>query len=80
MIYPTIKATIHQGQIKFLEDVSLPENTPLLITVLDQDALESFTLGEHLVIGLEDILSGQVIETTTTTELSRHLDTIFNEA
>lgn len=39
MIYPTIKATVRQGQIKFFEAVELPENSTLLITVLDADAL-----------------------------------------
>ena len=80
MIYPTIKATVRHGQIHFLEDVTLPEDAALLITVLEQDAFEPLTMGKHLIVGVEDVLSGQVTETTTTTELSRHLDTIFNEA
>jgi hypothetical protein len=80
MIYPTVRATVRQGQIKFFDDVDLPENATLLITVLERDAFESFTLGEHLVVGLEDILSGQTVEITTTNELQSHLNMIFNEA
>ena len=80
MIYPTIKATVRQGQIKFLDDVTLPENSTVLITVLDYEPFETFTLGEHIIAGLEDMLSRQVIETATTDELTRHLDIIFDEA
>lgn len=80
MIYPTVRATVRQGQIKFFDDVDLPENATLLITVLEHDAFESFSLGEHLIVGLEDILSGQAVETTTASELEDHLDMIFNEA
>ena len=78
MIYPTVKATVRQGKIKFLDDVTLPENSTLLITILDYDAFDTFTLGEHLAAGLEDVLSGQVIETATTSELAYHLDVIFS--
>jgi len=80
MIYPTIKATVRQGQIEFFDDVTLPENSTVLITVLDYEPSETFTLGEHIIAGLEDVLSGRVVETTTTDELTHHLDTIFNEA
>lgn len=80
MTYPTVRATVHGGKIKFLDDVSLPENSTLLITILDEGTLDVFTLGEHLTAGLEDILAGQVVETTTTSELTNHLDSIFNEA
>ena len=79
MVYPTVKATVRQGKIKFLDDVSLPENSTLLITILDEDVFDTFTLGEHLTIGLEDVLSGQVVETATTNELAHHLDSIFSE-
>ena len=80
MVYPTVKATVQQGQIKFLDDVELPENSTLLITVLDYGTLNTFTLGEHLISGLEDIVAGRITETTTTSELTHHLDTVFAEA
>lgn len=80
MAYPTVRATVRQGKIKFLDDISLPENSTLLITILDESSLDVFTLGEHLTAGLEDILAGQVVETTTSNDLTHHLDTIFNEA
>ena len=82
MIYPTIKATIHQGQVKFLDDVALPENSTILITVLDDGAFDAFpfTLGEQLTAGLENILSGQMVETTTADELTHHLNAVFSES
>ena len=80
MIYPTIKATVRQGQIEFLDDVALPENSTVLITVLDYEPFNTFTLGEHLSAGLEDMLSGQITKTTTPDELTHHLDSIFDEA
>lgn len=80
MIYPTIKGTVRHGQIKFLDDVALPENSTVLITILDYEPFDTFTLGEHLSAGLEDMLSGQIIETKTADELTHHLDTIFDGA
>ncbi len=77
MIYPTIKAVVHRGKVKLLDDVHLPENAALLITVLEENALNYFSLGEHLTAGLQDILSGQITEIATTDELEHHLDAIF---
>ncbi len=77
MIYPTVKATVKQGQIKFLDDTELPENSTLLITILEH-GVSTHTLGEHLISGLEDVLAGQVTEAATNSELTYHLDTIFN--
>ncbi len=51
-----------------------------LVTVIDDDVINSLTLGEHLIIALEDILSGRVTEVTTADQLDRHLETIFEEA
>jgi hypothetical protein len=34
-MYTTLKAKVHQRRIELLEPVFLPENTPLLIVVLD---------------------------------------------
>jgi len=80
MIYPTVKATIRHGQVVLLDDIRLPENASLLVTVIDDDVINSLTLGEHLIIALEDILSGRVTEVTTAEQLDRHLETIFEEA
>ncbi|MEZ4512206.1 MAG: hypothetical protein R3C62_10035 [Chloroflexota bacterium] len=46
MIYPTLKATVHKGKIKLLDNIDLPEDALLLVTVLVE---ESMTLGEHLM-------------------------------
>ena len=80
MIYPTVKATIRHGQVVLLDDIRLPENASLLVTVIDDDVIDSLTLGEHLIVALEDILSGRVTEVTTADQLDRHLETIFEEA
>jgi len=80
MIYPTIRATVRRGKIQILDDVDLPEDATLLITVLEENAWDAFTLGEHLIMGLEDILAGQIVEASTSDELGRHLDTLFDEA
>ena len=79
-MYPTLKATVRQGQIQLLEEANLPENATLLVIVLDDIAPENLTLGDHLVAGLQDVLLGRVTEVSTAEELAHHLDTVFNEA
>ena len=39
---------------------------------------DDITIGEHIISGLEDVLANQSVKITTTSELVRHLDTIFN--
>ncbi len=41
--------------------------------------IENFTLGEHLVAGLQDIILGRVTQVNTQAELTQHLDSIFAE-
>lgn len=78
-MYTTLKAKVHQGRIELLEPVSLPENTFLLVVVLDDFDPHELTLGEHLLIGLEDIRLGRVTEVSTVETLADHLDAIFDK-
>ncbi|MCC6301117.1 MAG: hypothetical protein IT314_17645 [Anaerolineales bacterium] len=80
MIYPTLRATVHNGRIELLDDIPLPENAEILVTIMDETPLESLTLGEHLAAGLQDILLGRVSRTDTPQELSSHLDAVLEEA
>lgn len=77
MIYPTLRATVHKGKIQLLEKVKLPENAQILVTIMDETALDSLTLGEHLASGLQDILLGRVTQAKTPAELVSHLDTVL---
>lgn len=80
MIYPTLRATIHNGRIELLDDIPLPENAEILVTIMDETPLELLTLGEHLAAGLQDILLGRVSRTDTPQELSSHLDAVLEDA
>jgi hypothetical protein len=77
-MYITIKATVNNGQIELLENVHLPENAKLLITLLetgldDTAEPELFTLGEHIVAGLQDIAAGQYTTVHDATTLEAFL-------
>ncbi|MGB0385938.1 MAG: hypothetical protein ACPGWR_14050 [Ardenticatenaceae bacterium] len=78
-MYATLKATVRDGKIRLLDQIALPENSNLLVTVLDDHLDSSLTLGDHLIAGLEDILQGRVTTISTPQELTQHLDTLFNE-
>lgn len=78
-MYPTLKATVREGQIQLLEEANLPENATLLVIVLDDVSPEHLTLGDHLTVGLQDIMLGRVTEVSTVEELTEHLDAVFNE-
>ncbi len=80
MIYPTLRATVRKGKIQLLDDVHLPENALILVTVMDEIAIESLTLGEHLAAGLQDVLLGRVAETQTPQETASHLDEVLGGA
>ena len=80
MIYPTLRATVRKGKIQLLDEVQLPENALILVTVMDEIAIESLTLGEHLAAGLQDILLGRVAEMQTSQELASHLDEVLDGA
>jgi hypothetical protein len=77
MIYPTLRATVRKGKIQLLDEVQLPENALILVTVMDEIAIESLTLGEHLAAGLQDILLGRVAQAQTSQELASHLDEVL---
>lgn len=78
-MYTTVRATVHDGKIRLLDQMALRENTSLLVTILDDHSDTSMTLGDHLIAGLEDILQERVTTVSTQQELSQHLDTLFNE-
>ncbi|MCB9101237.1 MAG: hypothetical protein H6632_16990 [Anaerolineales bacterium] len=78
-MYSTLKATVRQGKIELLEAATLPENSMLLVVVLDDVAPEGLSLGEHLIAGLQDVQLGRVTEVNTEQELADHLDTIFGD-
>jgi hypothetical protein len=80
MIYPTLRATVHKGKIQLLDKVQLPENAQILVTIMEETALDSLTLGEHLAAGLQDILLGRVTEANTSRELASHLDAVLEGA
>jgi hypothetical protein len=76
-MYQTIKATVRGGKIELLEDIILPENAPLLVTILDVDTADKLTLGNHLIYGLQDIVSGNVVEVQDEMELPHYLNALF---
>ena len=80
MTYMTIRATVRQGKVELLDDITLPEDATLLVTVLDDVLLEQYTLGDHLIAGLEDVLAGQTVEVGGDQELADYLNTVLGEA
>ncbi|MCC6299602.1 MAG: hypothetical protein IT314_09905 [Anaerolineales bacterium] len=80
MIYPTLRATVHKGKVELLDEVQLPENAQILVTVMDEIALDSLTLGDHLAAGLRDVLLGRVAEANSPEELESHLDAVLKDA
>ena len=79
MTYMTIRATVRQGKVELLDEIILPEDVTLLVTILDDDIFDRYTLGDHLSAGLQDILAGRITEVTTEAELKAHLDAIIAE-
>jgi len=79
MTYMTIRATVRQGKVELLDEVLLPEDATLLVTIIDDDVFDRYTLGDHLIAGLQDILNGRTSEVTTEKELKAHLDAIIAE-
>ena len=77
MVYPTLRATVRKGKFHLLDEVKLPENALVLVTVMDESAIDSLTLGEQLAAGLQDILLGRVSEVRNTQEMKSHLDQIL---
>jgi len=79
MIYPTLKATVRQGKIQLLDEVNLPENTVVLVTVMDDAAIDALSLGERMIASLQDILVGHVTEISSPRDLTKHLDSLFSK-
>ena len=77
MVYPTLRATVRKGKIQLLDKVQLPENALVLVTVMDEAAIDSLTLGERLAAGLQDVLLGRVTEVETAQEIRSHLDKVL---
>ena len=48
--------------------------------VLDDVILEQYTLGDHLITGLEDVLSERTLEVTGDQELADYLATVLGKA
>ncbi len=80
MVYPTLRATVHKGVIQLLDNINLPDDIPLLVTVMDETAVETLSPGERLAGGLQDILLGRVAEVASPETLSAHLDKVLSEA
>ncbi len=80
MTYLTIRATVRDGKVELLDEIALPEDATLLITVLEDLRLEDYSLGDHLTAALRDALAGRVTEVADEGELSAHLDRLFSEA
>lgn len=76
-MYQTIKATVREGKIELLENITLPENISLLVTVLDADTAEKLSLSDHFMSGLQDIISGNVVTVKDEMELNRYLNVLF---
>jgi len=77
MVYPTLRATVRKGKIQLLDEVKLPENALVLVTVMDEAAIDSLTLGERLAAGLQDVLLGRFTEVKTPEEMKSHLDKVL---
>ncbi len=80
MIYPTLRATVRNGKIQLLNDIKLPENASILVTIMDENSMSILTAGERLAEGLQDILLGRFAEVNTPEEMSAHLDTVFGNS
>ena len=79
MVYPTLKAIVREGQIQLIDEVDLPENAILLVTVIDEAAIGTLSLGEQIIAGLHDLRLGRVTEIVTSSDLNKHLDQLFDE-
>jgi hypothetical protein len=80
MVYPTLKATVQQGKIELIDDVPLPEDAFVLVTIMDESAMNTLSLGDRIIAGLQDVLHGRVTEINTQQDLKKHFERISNEA
>ncbi len=58
----------------------MTEDALLLMTIMDETAVETLSLGERLAAGLQDILHDRITCADTPQALTAHLDKVFNEA
>ena len=79
-MYSTVKAVVRQGRIELLEPLWLPEDTDLLITVMDDSPDDEASLGEQIIAGLTDIKEGRFRETSATYTVNDHLNYLFGPA
>lgn len=76
-MYSTVKAVMRQGRVELLEPLLLPDDTTLLVTVLDDLSDDEPSLGEMIIAGLTDIKEGRFRETSATYTVKDHLDYLF---
>ncbi len=76
-MYQTLKATVRNGKIELLEDIELPDETPILITIL-RDLMPP-SVGSNIIRGSEDALVGQTVTVRREAELLAHLHQVFSE-
>lgn len=77
MIYPTLRATVRNGKIQLLDDIKLPEDAAILVTIMDENSMSTLTAGERLAAGF---LLGRLTEVNTPEEMSVHLDAVFDDS
>ena len=80
MVYPTLKATDQQGKIELIDDVPLPEDALKLVPIMNESAMNTLSLGDRIIAGLQDVLHGRVTEINTQQDLKKYFKRIFNEA
>ena len=80
IVYPTLKATVQQGKIELIDDVPLPEDALKLVPIMNESAMNTLSLGDRIIAGLQDVLHGRVTEISTQQDLKKHFERIFNEA
>ncbi len=78
-MYQTLKATVRRGKIELLDDVVLPEQATLLVTIMEDLSPADMTLGEHLTRGLADVARRRTTKVSTSKQLKHHLDTVFDD-
>lgn len=92
--YTTVLGTVRDGQIILPQNIEFPENTTVLITILEDkskqvppadyenytdEELENMTVGEQIIAGLKDIVAGRYVTVTTKEELNNYLDDVFKD-
>lgn len=89
--YTTVLGTVRDGQIILPQNIDVPENTTVLITILEdkskqlppadyenytEEELENMTVGEQIIAGLKDIVAGRTTRVESAEDLERFLDSI----